>query len=632
MKKNSFRFNWKKLDNHYRKMLGVLLVIYAGCSLSYLFNLMAMPKVFTQSVFSIAMFAILTKGLLLLVRDWKEIVDEKSGKKRVKYVLLVGFALGLSLVWGYQLRMKGMTTPGAKGKLFDLLMSGGLAIALAPFVNIWFRILDHRKEKDAAAGETAEETKRGKSGRTFLISWGVIMLCWIPVFLAYYPAIMSYDFNRQAQEAYKGYIWFNNHHPLIHTFLIRCALLLGESLGSYEAGMAIFSLFQMCVLSVSMAYSCSMIGRLTRRKWSVVVSTLLFAVLPVHSVLSLCMTKDILFSAFFLLFLLLVLERKLYHGRADGKKWVLVLLDVAMVLTGILMIMFRNNAVYAFAVFAVFYVLWSQRERVTILVLCLLILAGGQGAKSALQTAMDAGSGSKMEMYSVFVQQMCRAGKNQEQMLTGEEWQVINKYVPYEIWQNYNPTIADSIKGVITVTTFQTWKEDIPGMLKDWIQLGVKYPSDYIDAFLALTSGYWFLDDVSGAEVLGVGEDTALGLIYTFNASKSDGFEGVESHSYLPGLRDLYARIVNGNEYDDWPVLSNLFKPAFYCWILLLVMVSFLYLGEPKKLVLCMMPFWYLMTLLLGPVVNIRYAYPVMIAAPFLLAWLFGKVDWKAKV
>lgn len=621
----SFRINiLDKIDK--KKVLGVLLAIYAGCCLSYLFNLMAMPKVFTQSVFSIAMFAILFRGLQLVAEDWNGIEDAQGKKKRIRYVLLMGFALGLAFLWGYQLRMNGMTTPGVKGKLFDICVAGGLAVALSPFVNIWFRLLDRKGNADVAVFE--EKVQKGKSGRTFLISWGVIMLCWLPVFLAYYPAIMSYDFHRQSQEAYQGYIWFNSHHPLIHTFLIRCALLIGEFLGSYEAGMAIFSIFQMLVLSVVMAYSCSMVGRLTGKKWPVVASVLLFALLPVHSVMSLCMTKDILFSAFFLLVMLLVLERKLYRDKPDGKQWKLILLDVALVLSGILMIMFRNNAVYAFAVFTVFYVLWSQKERVRILLLCVLIIAGGQGAKSAMQTAMDAGTGSKMEMYSVFVQQMCRVGKNQEQMITGEEWQLINKYIPYDIWKNYNPVIADSIKGTVTVTTFQTWKDDIPGMLSDWAQLGLRYPSDYIDAFLALTSGYWFPDDVSNAEVLGVGEDTNLGLIYTFNASTSDVFEGVESHSYLPGLLKLYSKIVNGNCYDSWPVLSNLFKPAFYCWILILVMVSLLYLKEPKKLLLCMLPFWYLMTLLLGPVVNIRYAYPMMIAAPFLLAWLFGKGNW----
>lgn len=603
------------------KIIGALLSIYGGLSLSYLLNLMATPQRFTQSLFCVALFALVFLGVKHVSRDWSTLEDVKL-RRRIRYVLLFGFLLGLAMVLGYQIRIDGLTSPGVKGKLFILLVSGGISVALSPFINMWFRLLERKKAADAESSASEGSLPENKSARTFLISWGVIVLCWIPVFLAYYPAIMSYDFNRQVQEAYKGYIWFNTHHPLIHTFLIRCALLLGEAMGSYEAGMAIFSILQMLVLSAVMAYSCSMIGRIIRKRWPIIVSIVLFAILPVHPVMALCMTKDILFSAFFLLLMLLVLERKQCRNRR-------ILLDVAMVLTGILVIMFRNNAVYAFAVFAVFYVLWSRKERIHILLLCMLILAGGLGAKTAMQTAMDAGSGSKIEMYSVFVQQMARVGKNQEQVLTAEQWETIEKYVPYDSWKDYNPTIADGIKSAASVYTFELWKDDIPGMLKDWATIGISYPNDYLDAFLALTSGYWFPDDVSNAEVMGVGED--WGLIYTFNVSAGESFEGVEEHSFLPGLLELYSEIVNGNGYDNWPVLSNFFKPATYCWILFTVMISLLYLKEPKKLVLCMLPFWYLMTLLLGPVVNIRYVYPIMIAAPFLIAWLFSTAGWNCE-
>jgi len=164
-------------------------------------------------------------------------------------------------------------------------------------------------------------------------------------------------------------------------------------------------------------------------------------------------------------------------------------------------------------------------------------------------------------------------------------------------------------------------------MLKDWVNIGLHYPNEYIDAFLALTSGYWFLDDVSHAEVLGYGEDTNLGLLYTFNASVSDVFEGVESRSFLPGLLTAYQKIVNGNSYYGWPVLSLLFKPAFYCWLLVLVIVSFWYKKEPKKQLLTLLPLLYLLTLFLGPVVNFRYIYPIAVVVPVLLTEVLRAKD-----
>lgn len=600
---------WKQYS-----LLGIA-AVYAGISLGYLINLMTGENKFTFSVFSVPVWIAVAIVLNWLFRDWNGMEKGEARKRRIRYVLLISLASGLSLVLGYQIRMLGVTPTGYKGKLFILIVSGGVGLVIAPAVNFWLRLLERLPESEQR-GKAAGLSSR----KLFLLGWIAIFVCWIPVFLAYYPAIMSYDFHRQSGEAVRGYIWFNSHHPLIHTFLIRVFLLLGEAVGSYEAGMAVFSLLQMLILSGVFAYSCQMILRLTKRKWPAIAAICLFALLPIHPVLALSMTKDILFTAFFLLFLLLMLELELFASKKRKK----LFLSLALVLTGTLVILFRNNAVYALAVFMVFYILWTRKKRVWIAGICVLTLAGGMETKAGIQAAMHAGSGSKAEMCSVFIQQFARAGKYRASYLDEEDVAIIDYYVPRELWQNYNPPLADTVKGMLAAFYFDRWKDDFPAMFRAWARIGMKCPNEYIDAFLALTSGYWFPDDVSHAEVLGWGEDTNLGLLYTFNASNIDVFDGVESRSLLPGLLKIYQKTVNGNAYYKWPVLSNLFKPAFYDGILLLVMVSLAYMRRYRKLYLCMLPFWYLMTLLLGPVVHMRYVYPIVAAAPLLLAWLFA--------
>lgn len=598
-------------------LLWIVLTIYSGICLTYLFNLATGNNIATFSSLSISLFAILAALLVLPYKEWRSLERGKALKRRICYSLFFSYAVGLSFILGYQMRMLGSTSLGFRGKAFILLVSGGVGIAFVPIVNLWLRLLDGFKK------QVSKQRESCKIKNFFLIYWLVILLCWIPVFLAYYPAIMSYDFHRQSQEAYKGYIWFNSHHPLVHTFLIKVFFGLGESLGSYQIGMALFSILQMLILSAVMAYSCQMMGRLLHKRWPSVAAVLLFALLPIHPVLALSMTKDILFSAFFLLFLLLMLELWMYQGGKAGR----CLLYVAMTLTGVLVIMFRNNAVYAFVVFAIFYVFLSQRKKLQLTMLCVMVVVGGQGAKNLMQNAMQAGSGSKVEMYSLFIQQFGRVGHYHENSLEQEDYWLLDYYVSHKLWGQYNPPLADTIKGTVAQTSYLEWKNDIPAMLRDWVKFGLEYPNDYIDAFLALTSGYWFLDDVSHAEVLGYGDDTNLGLLYTFNASQSDTFEGVESHSYLPGLLKMYQRIVNGNCYFSWPVVSSLFKPALYCWALALVMISLVYMHCRRKLFLCLLPFFYLMTLFLGPVVNMRYAYPIIVAVPLLFAWLFDSHD-----
>ena len=619
------RFNFLKKGKEY--LLWIIAVIFAGCSMSYLGNLIGGDSIFSQSAISIGLFALLAWILPMPYRRWKTIGDKKTLRRRILFDSVFSFLLALSFVMGYQLRMEGMTATGVSGKLFIVLVSAGCGIGFLPVADLWFGYLDQWKAGTVTKEAVVNAGKNCHGARTFLISWAIIFACWIPVFLAYYPAIMSYDFHRQHQEAMAGYLWFNTHHPLIHTALVRWFLLLGKALGSYQIGMAIFSILQMLILSAVMAYSCSMIRRLTEKKWILVLSVVVFAVLPIHSVMALSVTKDVLFSAFLLLFVVLMLEHRMCPK--GTRKWLLLL---AMAADGILVMMFRNNASYAFLVFMLFYIIWSNRERVVLLLLCVVILLGGHGAKTGVQTAMQAGSGSKLEMYSVFIQQFCRVGLYHWEHLTPEQDYIINRYVAWEFWEDYNPSISDSIKGSVGSYCFDKWKDHIPQMLMDWVKIGLAYPNEYIDAFLELTCGYWFLDDVSHAEVLGYGEDSNLGLMYTFNASTSERIpEGIESHSYFPWLLRMYQKLVNGNAYYKIPVLSNLFKPAFYCWALVLIMLSFIYLKQYRKLVLCMFPFTYFLTLLLGPVVQVRYIYPVILAIPLLLGWLFAQMGWEKK-
>lgn len=602
--------------------LWIILSLLGNVGCFYILSLGHSGTFFNSIVCKIFLALVITAALFITVKDFDKIKEKKALFKRIGYSFVFSALLASSYVMGYQLKVNEMTSLGVKGKLFIILISCCLGIALLPLSNLWFRLMDRVKK---SREKESLQISRKTSLKLFFISFGIIFVCWIPVFLAYYPAIMSYDFHRQSQEAYRGWMWFTSHHPLAHTALIRFFFTIGEAIGSYQIAMALFSILQMLILSSVFAYSCTMITRLTGKKWPFWACTAMFGLLPIHPVMALSMTKDILFTVFVLLFVILILEY-----RISKTKKMRIFLYISLIITGMLVIIFRNNAIYALVLFTVFYVLISKKQRLAILILCVACIAGGSFAKTAMLKSMNAIEGSKIEMYSVFLQQMCRCGKYHELYLTEDQYNILSYYIPQEYWAGYNPPIADSLKSVIAVSTFDYWKEDIPQMLIDWATLGLAYPNDYIDAFLVQTQGYWFIDDMTHAEVLGYGEDTALGLLYTFNASVSDVFEGIESHSYFPWLLSVYNKIVNGNSYQYWPILSLLFKPAFYTWCLILCMMSAFYLKEKNKLVVYLFPFIYFLTLLLGPVVNFRYIYPIAVTIPYYFGWLFAKENWNS--
>ena len=597
------------------KKVILLAVSWLGVyGISYLCSLIA-GNYFSNGMISLFSFGIIFWMLKHAVNDIMLISDKRLRVKRGLYAFLTAFVFAVTMIVGYQLRMNGMTECGFTGKGLIFLRSLCLTIPVFPFANFLFGWLEkvHEASKNRAYG------KVWKSRNVFLISWATVFLCWIPVFLAYYPAIMSFDFHRQSIEAAKGFIWFNSYQPLAHTWLIWVALQIGYAVGSLEVGMACFSIFQMIVFSAACGYSCVTVYRLVKKKWPVVFMVLFFGVFPFVSVLAVCTTKDVLFSALFLVFMCLFVERT-FLSDAGKQKWV----DVLWVLEGIVMMLFRNNAIYAVAVFAVFAVILAEKkQRLRLLAICLMLVVGGKGALESMYVLIGTeGRGSQVEMYSVPIQQFARVGYYHGDELDEQTWEMLNKYIREEYWSSYNPPLSDTVKGVVGATNFdEDWASDIPQMLKTWVTIGLQYPNEYIDAFLELTAGYWFLEDVTWAEVLGSGLEDRMGAIYTYTSSTSDVIpEGIAHVSKFPALEFALENVVSANCFFDWPVFSNFFKPAFYCWALLLDFIACIYIKDKKKAMVLLLPLLYLATMFLGPVVQVRYILPTMVIMPMMIA------------
>lgn len=621
------------------QLIGCLLAAYfCTHSISYLMNLRGGVP-FSHSVWTLFLWVGLTACFLRTLGRWRQETDIGTRRRRIRFAGFFALLFGVLLAAGYQLQWQGYTDPGFLGK-GKLLVRGILVgAAVLPAVDFVFAWLDGRRASgravlrenggnSAAVGENPRGSgKAWRSLPVFLCSFLGIWLCWIPVWLAYYPTIMSYDFHKQSLEALLGPQYFNNHHPLAHTWLIYVFRNLGEQIGSYETGFAYFCLFQQLIVALVLGYACVMIYRLTGKKWAVVVSALFLGCFPLVSVFVMCTTKDVLFGAFFVLFLLLFVERSCFAGREGGRK-ARVAVDILWVLSGVLMMLFRNNALYAMLVFGIFFLLLSGRkQRLYALVLTVLLIAGGKGALMGLQYGFHAHSGSEIEKYSVIYQSMARVGKMQRGNLSEETYALLDTYVTQECWEDYNPPLADTIKSPVQNVNFNQKKSwnNMGEVLQAWLKIGLQYPNEYIDAFLDLTRGYWFLEDTSHAEMLGVGTEERMGLLYTYNSAAEESLPGMQHISKFPWLEARLESLLSDNSYYRCPVIANFFKPALWCWLLVSCAFYTLYSGERKKLLVMLYPLCYFATMLLGPTAIVRYVFPFILLAPVLLAMSFSR-------
>lgn len=478
-------------------------------------------------------------------------------KRFLKYTFGLGFCLALSFVTGGMLTNERRTWRTPVELIQMLAILAVMTFVSAVVTGLLFILLTTIRD---GAVKSRSGRKEYEEPFVFAVYMTVILACWLPVFLAYYPSVFAYDAEGQLYQVMADD--YSTHHPLLHTLFLGVFFRLGDRLpGSYSSGMALHSVVQMFLMGVILAYVLTVLYR-QKTSWVMRILLLLFyAIFPVNSVLAVSTTKDVLFSGLVLLYIVKLDQR--YHEKQEKIKGS----DVCFVLLSVLMLLLRNNAVYAWLLCQPF-LLYSagkrgRLKRYAVLAAATLLLFGLGNA--GIKTAVSARSGSPREMLSVPLQQMARTRVMHEEEIDDDMRERLDAYLPSEwVFAAYNPYLADPVKSRAVI------HDDPAGLIKTWIKLGAQFPLTYLDAFLDNSIGYWYLGDKSHSTIYGVGMESGFGYLSTDNRTMPAGYEIVE-HSYLPKLRLFMERLISENEYQKIPVLPVIFAPAFYWWLLCLV-------------------------------------------------------------
>ncbi len=453
-----------------------------------------------------------------------------------------------------------------------------------------------------------------------LFYMAVILVCWLPVFLAYYPSVFAYDAEGQLYQVIAND--YSTHHPLLHTLFLGAFFRLGGSvLGSYSAGMALHSVVQMLLMAGAFGYALTYLYRKGTSVYLRIILLVFYALFPVNSILALSTTKDVLFSALALLYTV-----SLYRMACDAREGVRRTDGCICLVITVLMLLMRNNAVYAFlASVPIVCFGWHRRNGLwkKYLFLSLLgILLFGAG-NAGLKAVTHAQSGSPREMLSVPLQQMARTRVKEEETLSPQMRKELDNYLSSEwVFAAYDPHLADPVKQRAVI------HDNPAGFLRAWVKLGLEHPRTYIDAFLDNSIGFWFLEDRTHAQIYGIGTESGFGYLSTDNRTMPAGCEIVE-HSYLPGLRAFMEQIVSENAYQKLPVIRIMFAPAFYWWLLCLYIAAAVYRRQYRFVLPVIFLVLYYLTLLLSPAALIRYMYPFVVTVPAICCCLYKDMDYE---
>lgn len=430
------------------------------------------------------------------------------------------------------------------------------------------------------------------------VSFFICLLCWLPYYLYQYPGIMTPDSINQFEQVL-GVIPYSNHHPWVHTLVFKLCYETGYFLThNMVIAVSCYTLFQMCLLAGSAAYFINTLRRRKVRPFVLLLITAFYALIPYHAVFSVTIWKDIPFAAAVMLF-----SCAMFRMMDKEIRWQDLLV---FIISGVMICLFRSNGWYAFLFCCPFLLFYYRGNMKKLYPAILGIVSIALVVKYPVMNACLVEQPDFIESVCIPMQQITAVICNDRE-LTPEQLALVENVVDLTYIKDlYNPTFADNIKELVRAGNQDYLIAHKGEFFKLWLELGMKYPGDYLTAYVKQTYGYWYPDSFYlVAEAEGVSA-TDLGV----------------SHMPLIGgplvIKTKEIAIKLGSMV---PIYGTLWSMGVACWVMLFSIGSVIIRKEYKKLICYLPNVALLLTVLIATPVatEFRYVYFMVFSLPFFL-------------
>lgn len=470
---------------------------------------------------------------------------------------------------------------------------------------------------DTVSGD--REVGAGYTQRTYLAVMAVLLLCWLPVFLASYPGFFVYDAQDEVNEVLMRS--FSNHHPLLHVLLLGgIVAAVHKVAGSYNLGIACYMILQMCIAAFCFAHMMDFLKRHRVRRGFRIAALVFLAFFPVVPMYVLCSTKDTLFSIALLMLVLHLYELLDDTAAFLGSRR----RQAGFVLSAFFMMSLRHNGLYAFLVLLVLLACWGFRKKRGIAVgkaavMFLLPVALCVGATALMTNLLHASPGGKQEMLTVPIMQLARVYGTDPGSFSAQEKERLFQYLPEEAMERYTAKLSDPVK---VLFDNDRYREDPSGFWKLWFDAGVSHIGTYVNAWLYTSYGFWYPDTIIDA-YNGIQRHT-----FAYGESSYFGYETEPPgtrQSLIAPLDGFYRRLSLEITQQRVPVISMLFSPGFMFWLYASAFGYFVKQRQYNRALAFAVTLLLWLTVLLGPTCMVRYVLIFWFAFPVLAAMLFEK-------
>lgn len=491
------------------------------------------------------------------------------------------------------------------------LAAGFLALGITPVLGWCMRQLNCLKDNPPVNEKGRHALSPGKY---FLAVFCFLELSYLVTLLAVWPGFFSYDAHATVHMVFTNQ--YSTLCPRLHVLLLGgCLKFVNHYTHSYNMGIAVYLMIQMAVLSAIFAYMMTYLYTIKTRPLIRRIGLLFLAFFPTVSMFVCCTTKDSMCAGGVALLTTLLYQQS--HEpenfwRSNRKK-------LLFVLAWLLICFFRNNGIYACIPFLIVFTICHRKHwRKCLCLICGILVVFVLG-NYAMDKAFSFRKGPIAEMFSVPMQQLARVYTEKKPELAKEDTDVLYDLIPESILEKYTPKLADSVKVNFLGDNFkkEPWR-----YISVWLKLGLKYPDIYMNAFLENTYGYWYPDTiVDGYRGIDITERKYEDSSYFQYVTEPPG----ERHSMIPWLERFYERVSLEIYQQKVPVVAMLFSIGFWHWVYLFLAFYLMLYGRKKQIMVLLPTAFLYLTVLLGPIVLVRYVIYIFFCVPIALALLFEK-------
>lgn len=435
----------------------------------------------------------------------------------------------------------------------------------------------------------------------FLVFGSVALVDFLYLMFSAYPGILSRDSISTMRQILQGH--YNNTMPFWHTVTVMVFVKAGMAIfGDINRAVAFFHIGQILFLSACFAYAMMSLYQAGVNRVFLALSFGFFLLMPYNIVYSVTLWKDVLFGAAVLLFVtsLYRLLKKIGKSQA-GNYCVFILGSMGTCL-------WRTNGWFAFMITTLIILLLMEghdRWRIPavmigVLIVCWVLI-------SPLLSVLHVAQTDLVEAFAVPFQQIARVIAQGRELTAEDTYLLEQAFHLDKVAALYSPETVDPIK-------FEAFRSGNKPFIQDnllsygklYFRLGLKYPGDYLKAWIEETKGYWNGGYSFWIYGQGISQNT-LGI-----------FSSVGKNPVGSLFSSLFRLL------EQSPIFQPLFSIGLFAWIIIGCFLLNLWKRRTEYLT-AILPIVLLIGLWIGTPVyaEFRYAYPLFLSAPVIAGATF---------